>query len=132
MTDAGVDGSAKDAETDASADADAGPTCPKNLPLTAADLDKEYGWNPAVKSPGSCSAADLATFENDFKLAGAKPNYVALGAGLSASCQACVISFDTDASWGPIVATKADNGATGTTAKQCNSMFDAVKTLCGS
>lgn len=194
-----IDGSVKDADTDAAADA--APVCPKNVPLTGADLDKEIGWKPAVKSPGACSAADLATLENNFKAAGTKPNYVSVGTGLSAPCQACVIAYDTDASWGPIVATKADNGATGfvnfgacfgdvegaacgkslqyeqfcykvacgecattaettmctqkaaeaggmckgfadatqancpdltNTAKQCNSLFDAVKTLCGS
>jgi hypothetical protein len=88
------------------------PTCPENVPLTPADLDAEIGWKPATKIPGSCSAADLITLENNFQST-TIATYFDLGTGLSASCKACAISTDTAASWQPIVGVAADNGATG-------------------
>jgi hypothetical protein len=105
----GIQGTAKDAAVDADA---AASVCPKNLTLTAADLDKDFGWKPAVKTPVACSQADLTQLEKNLS----SPQvftYLDLGNGLSPSCKACAISFDTDDAWGPIVATEADGGATG-------------------
>ena len=86
--------------------------CPENVPLTAADLDAEIGWKSATKTPGACSAADLTTLQNNFQSTTIN-TYLDLGNGLSASCKACAISYDTDADWGPIVATFANGGDTG-------------------
>ena len=193
----GIQGTAKDAAVDADA---AASVCPKNLTLTAADLDKDIGWKPAVKTPGACTEADLMQFDKNLKSFQFK-KYLDLGNALSAPCKACAISVDTDQAWGPIVGMAADGGFTGffnfgacfgeiegaacgkslqyeqlcysaqcggcatqneknvcvgtanqspalcrsfsdqvpvdcpdlmNTAKQCNSIVDAVKTLCGS
>lgn len=86
--------------------------CPKNLPVTAADLDKEIGWKAAVATPGSCVQADVTQLEANFKDTNIQ-SYFDLGTGLSAECKACVFSKDTDANWQPIVGTAADNGKTG-------------------
>ena len=103
----GSSGIVKDAGKDADPD-----ECPINVPLSAADLDAEIGWKSATKTPGACSATDLTQLQNNFNNP-AIASYLDLGSGLSASCKACAISLDTAASWGPIVATAADNGATG-------------------
>jgi hypothetical protein len=87
-------------------------TCPANVPLTAADLDAEIGWKAAAKKPGSCTTADLTQLQNNFS-SSTIASYLDLGTGLSASCKACAISYDTDANWQPIVATFSNGGDTG-------------------
>jgi hypothetical protein len=105
----GIQGTAKDAALDADA---AASVCPKNLTLTALDLDKEIGWKPAVKTPGACTETDLTQLNANLSVFQYK-NYLDLGNGLTASCKACAISLDTDAAWGPIVALASDGGMTG-------------------
>lgn len=103
----GSSGIIKDAGKDVDPNA-----CPPNIPLTAADLDAEIGWKAAAPSAGACSTADLTQLQNNFNNP-AIASYLDLGNGLSTTCKACAISLDTAGSWGPIVATAADNGATG-------------------
>jgi hypothetical protein len=86
--------------------------CPAVLPLTAADLDNEVNWKPAKAVPGACSTQDLAQLETNFKGIGIQ-SYYELGKDLSPDCFACVLTKDTDATWGPFVATEADDGKTG-------------------
>lgn len=86
--------------------------CPERLPLTEADLDKELGFKPAKASADACSAADMATLAANFKDTGIK-TYFDLGKDLPDTCFQCVFSRDTDATWGPIVGTAENNGATG-------------------
>lgn len=110
-----VSDAGSDVMTDAFVDVvapDAGPPCPANVPLTSADLDKEFGWKPALKAPGACSAGDLTTLQNNLTNPAIK-TYLDLGTGLSATCKACAITLDTATSWGPIVATESNNGMTG-------------------
>lgn len=86
--------------------------CPQDMPLTVADLDSEIGWKPSTPAPGSCTTADLTQLKNNFSDTSLQ-TYTDLGKDLSDTCRACVISKDTDASWGPIVAIAADKGQTG-------------------
>jgi hypothetical protein len=111
VDDASTGGATKNDAGDAGADGTT-ETCPVNVPLTAADLDAETGWNPALQTPDACSDADVIKLESNFRDLGIT-TYLGLGNGLSPSCKACTITYNTAASWGPIVATEADAGATG-------------------
>jgi hypothetical protein len=113
----GTDSGPKDATPDRKTitDDDSGDTtsdCPKSVPLTADDLDKEIGFKPPKASPGACSSADLTQLEANFKDTNLK-TYFDLGKSMSDACVACVFSKDTDTNWGPIVGTASDNGMTG-------------------
>jgi hypothetical protein len=112
-TDAGPDADASRREVSVGDDEeDPGVECPKNIPITEADLDKEIGFKPATKTPGACPQGDITQLEANFKDTNIK-SYFDLGTGLSADCKACVFSKDTDANWQPIVGTAANNGETG-------------------
>jgi hypothetical protein len=86
--------------------------CPSDVPLSVADLDKEIGWKPGAPAQGSCSTTDLDQLKENFSDPTLQ-SYVDLGKDLSDTCRACVISKDTDATWGPIVAIAVDGGQTG-------------------
>jgi hypothetical protein len=86
--------------------------CPKKVTVTAAQLDIDKGWKPAVQSLGSCTQSDITQLQANFKNP-AITGWFDLGVGLSASCNACAISKDTDANWQVVVGTAADNGKTG-------------------
>jgi hypothetical protein len=87
-------------------------SCPGDAPLSEADLDDEIGWKPSAASPGACSATDLEQLEDNFADT-SLTSYSDLGKNLSDTCRACVISKDTDATWGPIVAVGGTSGQTG-------------------
>jgi hypothetical protein len=86
--------------------------CPSEVSLTPADLDKEIGWKPSTPAQGSCSTTDLDQLWNNFSDTSLK-SYLDLGKGLSPACNACVISKDTDAKWGPIVVVASTAGESG-------------------
>ena len=86
--------------------------CPKDVPLTEADLDKEISWKEAKATPGACTTEDITQLEANFKATGIK-TYFDLGKDLSEACFGCVFSKDTDQNWGPIVGTAENNGETG-------------------
>jgi hypothetical protein len=104
----GPDAAKPDANVDEDLD-DAG-SCPVDIPLTAADLDKDQGWKPAKAPYAACTSGDLLQLEGNFKNTNIK-TYADLGTGLSASCVACVITEDTENNWGPLVT--AQGGGTG-------------------
>lgn len=111
-TSSGGPDAAPEASLDASADADAAPTCPRAVTVTRTQLDQDYGWRSAIRSQGACTQTDLTTLQNNLTTVGTS-NYLALGNGLSASCVACAITYDSAANWGPIVADQATNGVKG-------------------
>lgn len=114
-TDGGKDsgGSTKDRTPVGDQEEDEEPSdCPADVPLTAADLDKEIGWKPAKATPGACTAQDITQLEANFKDTGIK-TYFDLGKDLSTECFGCVFAKDTDANWGPIVGTAENDGQTG-------------------
>jgi hypothetical protein len=80
--------------------------------MTAAELDTQVGWKCPAAVKGACSAADITQLDTNFKDAGLQ-SWFDLGNNLSASCKACAFAKDTDANWGAIVGTAADNGQTG-------------------
>lgn len=86
--------------------------CPSDVPLTDADLDAEIGWKPGAPAQGSCGEADLQTLRSNFSDASIR-TYFDLAKGVSDSCRACVLSKDTDATWGPIVGVAENDGETG-------------------
>jgi hypothetical protein len=86
--------------------------CPAHEVVSAADLDAESGWRPAVATPGACTAGDLTKLQDNFSDS-AITTWIDVGNGLTPSCKACAISYDTAAHWQPIVATQANAGATG-------------------
>jgi hypothetical protein len=86
--------------------------CPLEDTLTSADLDKEIGWKPAVPAQGSCTETDLLKVASNFKDTSVR-TYFDLAKGVSDACHACVVSKDTDATWGPIVGTAENDGETG-------------------
>jgi hypothetical protein len=91
------DGSTADADADAQLS-----TCPANTPLTVADLDQDPGWKPAKAPSPECTANDITQFEKNF----GDPNiktWTGLGTNLTSSCSACLITADTETSWGPVV-----------------------------
>ncbi len=97
-----ADGSNSDSGDDAGA-------CP-GAPPTKADLDSQGGWKPPpAVNPSACSAADIATFKTNFNGNGSWADTVA---GLPAGCASCILSKESDATWGPVVETDA-TGATG-------------------
>jgi hypothetical protein len=86
--------------------------CPQKQAVAAADFDASVSWRSAARMAGACNATDGDSLEKAF----ADPNlktWVELGTRVSPACRACVISYDSDAAWGLIVATAADGGATG-------------------
>jgi hypothetical protein len=89
-----------------------GAGCPQDVALSSADLDNEVGWKCASQVQGACTAAEITTIEGNFKNTNIK-TYFDLANGVSAGCKECVVTNDTDSSWGPIVGTAADNGETG-------------------
>ena len=88
-----------------------GESCPSDASLTESDLDAEIGWKPSVPAKGACTTGDLDQLEKNFSDTSLQ-SYLDLGKGLSTACRACVISKDTDAKWGPIVAV-GDGGGGG-------------------
>lgn len=86
--------------------------CPASGPISPADFDAKPGWKPSVGHPKSCTDADVARLETNFRN-DEIATYPELVAGMSASCRSCVLSNDTDPTWGPIVATASDDGVTG-------------------
>jgi hypothetical protein len=113
-SDAGKDtgGSTKDRTVVGDDEEEPAGDCPQDVPLTAADLDKEIGWKAAKATPGACTTADITQLEANFKDTGIK-SYFDLGKSLSDDCFACAFAKDTDAAWGPIVGTAENNGETG-------------------
>jgi hypothetical protein len=93
--------------------ADASATCPPVTPLTSADMDQSYGWKPALRIVGACSDGDIDQLRANIFSFAPVTSYFDLGAGLSQSCNDCVFSKDTDATWGLIVGHAANGGATG-------------------
>lgn len=86
--------------------------CPNNVPVTVASLDQEKGWKSAVKIPGACSQADITQFESNLSSNQIK-FFGDLATGVSASCKACAMSFDGDATWAIFVASALDGAETG-------------------
>lgn len=86
--------------------------CPGAIGVSSADLDAEIGWRCAAAAKGACTTQEITTIEANLKNAGTT-SYYDLANGVSGACKSCVITKTTDPSWGPIVATAADNGATG-------------------
>lgn len=86
--------------------------CPSNAPLSEADLDDEIGWKPSAPAQGSCTTADLEQLKDNFSDTALR-TYLDLGKDLSDTCRACVITKDTDATWGPIVTVAETNGESG-------------------
>jgi hypothetical protein len=75
-------------------------TCPGAAP-SKADLDSSGGWKPPPAKQNVCSAADIAAFDGNFANA---QTYSDLVKGLPASCASCILTKETDATWGFLVA----------------------------
>ncbi len=120
-----ADADASDASVEAAAPLDAGmdapqaedectAECPPRGPCLARradDLLRDAGWNPPSRS-GGCSDEDLAQLDDNARDASVN-TYADLVSGLGEACAACVLSWDTDPSWQPIVANAATDGGTG-------------------
>ncbi len=89
-----------DAGADASHPLADGGVCPGTAPTTG-DLDNAGGWHgPKTRNTGACTAGDITKLQSNF---GTAQSYADLKTGLSASCQACAFSLESDTQWGPIV-----------------------------
>jgi hypothetical protein len=105
----GTDG----AVTDANVDPPTGPACAANVPMTAADLDKDIGWKPAQAPHAACTAEEIAQFGanlNDMTLT----QWSDLAKGLGMPCADCIVTSHAATNWGPIV-TNANMGTGGFT-----------------
>jgi hypothetical protein len=74
-------------------------SCPGAAP-TKADLDSSGGWKPPPAKQTVCTAGDIAAFDANFANAN---TYADLVKGLPAACSACILTKETDATWGFLV-----------------------------
>ena len=81
---------------------EAGPppaTCPGAAP-TKAELDSSGGWKPPPAKQNVCTSADIAAFDASFATAA---TYADIVKGLPAACASCLLTKETDATWGFLV-----------------------------
>jgi hypothetical protein len=97
-TDAATDG--KVVKPDAGDSGPTGTACPGAAP-TKAELDSSGGWKPPPAKQTVCTAGDIAAFDANFANAN---TYADLVKGLPAACSACILTKESDATWGFLVA----------------------------
>jgi len=97
---------------EAAPDEEAGTCYDATKAPTTASIDKDIGtYKAGAITPGKCTTEDLTQFAANLKDSSLM-NWSDLNTKLSADCAACVVTKDSDATWGPIVYYEDGSGFT--------------------